>query len=96
MVIADTAIPGGHETVRMIKESGGEATFTKTDVRISAEVESTVLETVKIYGSLDCAFSNAGIAGWLGRRPVNITGEMEGWDDVVNTNTKGGMAMHEI
>ena len=89
VVVADIAVQGGHETVRMIKESGGEATFIKTDVRISAEVESTVSETFKIYGSLDCAFNNAGIAGWLDRKPVNITEEIEEWDDVVNTNMKG-------
>ena len=36
VVIADIAVTGGNETVRLIKEAGGEATFIKTDVRISA------------------------------------------------------------
>ena len=89
VVIADIDVPGGHETVRLIKESDGEATFIKTDIRIAAEVETMVSETVKIYGSLDCAFNNAGIAGWLERQPTNITEEIEEWDDVVNTCMKG-------
>ena len=89
VVIADIDIPGGHETVRLIKESGGEATFIKTDVRIAAEVEAMVSETVRIYGSLDCALNNAGIAGLPEEEPDNITEEVEEWDDVINTCLKG-------
>ena len=89
VVIADIDVPGGHETVRLIKEAGGEATFIKTDVRVSAEVEAGISETVKIYGSLDCAFNNAGISGLYPTKPADINEEIERWDDVVNTCLKG-------
>ncbi|HEY64450.1 MAG TPA: SDR family NAD(P)-dependent oxidoreductase, partial [Caldilineae bacterium] len=39
LVIADIAVEGGEETVRMIKEAGGDAIFVQTDVRRAEEVE---------------------------------------------------------
>ena len=89
VVIADINVSEGHETVSLIKEAGGEATFIETDVRFSDEIEATVSETVKIYGSLDCAFNNAGIAGWLGFEHETVDEEIDEWDDVFNTNLKG-------
>lgn len=61
VVSTDANIKGAEETVRMIKESGGEATFIKCDVSNASEVEEMVSKTVEIYGSLDYAFNNAGI-----------------------------------
>lgn len=61
VVSTDANIKGAEETVRMIKESGGEATFIKCDVSNAREVEEMVSKTVEIYGSLDYAFNNAGI-----------------------------------
>ena len=40
VVVADIAVAGGEETVRLIKEDGGEAVFIKTDVSRESEVES--------------------------------------------------------
>ena len=46
-------IEGGHETVRLISEAGGEATFVKCDVSKETDVEAMVTKTVELYGSLD-------------------------------------------
>jgi NAD(P)-dependent dehydrogenase (short-subunit alcohol dehydrogenase family) len=43
-------IEGGHETVRLIKEAGGEAAFVKCDVSNESDVEAMVAETVELYG----------------------------------------------
>ena len=53
-VVSDVDIEGGNETVQIIKNSGGQATFIKADVTASDEVEALVLNTVKTYGPLTC------------------------------------------
>jgi NAD(P)-dependent dehydrogenase (short-subunit alcohol dehydrogenase family) len=53
----------GKETVRLIKEAGGEGLFIRTDVSKEADVKAMVEGTVKAYGHLDYAFNNAGIEG---------------------------------
>jgi NAD(P)-dependent dehydrogenase (short-subunit alcohol dehydrogenase family) len=54
-------IEGGNETVRLIREAGGEATFLKCDVSSESDVEAMVSKTVELYGSLDFAYNNAGV-----------------------------------
>ena len=61
VVIADIDVKRGEETLRRIKEAGGDAIFVKTDVSSEADVEALVKKTVQTYGKLDCAFNNAGI-----------------------------------
>ena len=51
------------ETVRLVKEAGGEAFFVRTDVSRSSEVQEMVARTVERYGGLNYAFNNAGIEG---------------------------------
>jgi NAD(P)-dependent dehydrogenase (short-subunit alcohol dehydrogenase family) len=58
----------GEETVRMIAEEGGAASFVKADVSKAADVEALVARTVDLHGRLDIAFNNAGVfygAGFL-------------------------------
>ncbi|MFN6526143.1 SDR family oxidoreductase [Nostoc sp. ChiSLP03a] len=87
VVVASRRLVESEETVRLIKEIGGEAIFVKTDVSNAAEVEALVDKTVKTYGRLDCACNNAGIGG----NPGLITDDMseEDWDRLVNVNLKG-------
>jgi NAD(P)-dependent dehydrogenase (short-subunit alcohol dehydrogenase family) len=61
---------GGRETVRLIREAGGEATFVKCDVSKESDVETTVEKTVELYGSLDFAYNNAGVGPDGVRIPV--------------------------
>ena len=68
VLIADINIEGGNETVKMIKQDGGEATFFRADIRKTADVEAMVNKVVETYGRLDCAFNNAGIGGENRRR----------------------------
>ena len=62
---ADIVVEGGEETVRMVKEAGGEAFFIKVDVSNAADVEAMVNAVVDTYGRIDCAYNNAGIEGRL-------------------------------
>ena len=65
VAVADIVVEGGEETVRMVKEAGGEAFFIKVDVANAAEVEAMVNAVVDTYGRIDCAYNNAGIEGRL-------------------------------
>jgi NAD(P)-dependent dehydrogenase (short-subunit alcohol dehydrogenase family) len=78
---------GGQQTVHMIWENGGDATFIQVDVSRATEVEAMVSATVETYGRLDCAHNNAGI----GSRPRVRLHELseEGWDQVMSINLKG-------
>ncbi len=86
VVVADILIEEGQETVRLIREGGGEATFVKCDVSRSEEVRALVDQTVKTYGRLDCAFNNAGIEGTVSSTPDCTE---ENWDSIMATNLKG-------
>ena len=61
VVIAARRDKEGEETLRLVKESGGEGIFVKTDVSNEDSVEALVEKTVKRYGRLDYAFNNAGV-----------------------------------
>src|SRR5712692_6608049 len=86
LVIADMNEEGGQQTVHIIKENGGEATFVQVDVSRATAVEAMISTTVETYGRLDCAHNNAGI----GSRPRVLLHELpeEGWDRVISINLK--------
>ncbi len=65
VAVADIVVEGGEETVRMVKEAGGEAFFIKVDVSNATDVEAMVNTVVDTYGRIDCAYNNAGIEGRL-------------------------------
>ena len=65
VAVADIAVAGGEETVRMITEAGGEAIFVRCDVSRAEEVEAMVNRVIEAYGRLDWAFNNAGVEGAL-------------------------------
>jgi NAD(P)-dependent dehydrogenase (short-subunit alcohol dehydrogenase family) len=60
VVIGDVD-PKGEETVEVIKGEKGEATFVRTDVSNSKQVQNLVAAALKTYGGLHCAFNNAGV-----------------------------------
>lgn len=86
VVIADVNIEGSRETVQMIESAGGDACFIKCDVSNAGEVELMVAKTVEMYGSLDCAFNNAGIEGTL----ASIADcSLDIWNRVIGVNLTG-------
>jgi NAD(P)-dependent dehydrogenase (short-subunit alcohol dehydrogenase family) len=74
------------ETVKLIEDGGGTATFIETDVVSDAQVKNLVDTAVGTYGRLDAAFNNAGILP-----PTAPLVEMteEQWDQVVDVDLKG-------
>ena len=49
------------DTANLIRQSGAECLFVRSDVSSEAEVKALIQKTVEYYGRLDCAFNNAGI-----------------------------------
>ncbi len=83
VVVSDISVEGDQETVRLVKEAGGEATFIWCDVTLPEEIEALVRSTVETYGSLDCAVNNAGIEG---ASADTIDYPLEVWNKVLNVN----------
>jgi NAD(P)-dependent dehydrogenase (short-subunit alcohol dehydrogenase family) len=65
VVVADIDEDGGRETVALVEASGGRSSFVATDVSVKADVERMVGHAVDVYGGLDCALNNAGLAAPL-------------------------------
>ena len=76
----------GEETVRLIKESGGDAIFTKVDVTRAADLQNAVKAAIGKYGKLDIMFNNAGTPG-PGKTLADITEEE--WHKVISVNLTG-------
>ena len=63
VVVADLNVEGGEETVQLITEAGGQAVLVHADVSDASGAEAMVEQAIRAFGSLDCAFNNAGISG---------------------------------
>jgi NAD(P)-dependent dehydrogenase (short-subunit alcohol dehydrogenase family) len=61
VVVVDIQREASEETVRLIKDAGGDATFVRADVSNSSDVQAMVRAAVDTYGGLDCALNNAAI-----------------------------------
>jgi len=60
---------GGEETVTLIKGAGGAAEFAPCDVTLAVDVEALVDRAVDVFGRLDYAVNNAGVANAI-RTPL--------------------------
>jgi NAD(P)-dependent dehydrogenase (short-subunit alcohol dehydrogenase family) len=88
LVVADMNADGGHQTVHMITENGGEAIFVRTDVSQAVEVQALISKAVETYGRLDCVHNNAGIASG-GQRAFTADYPEERWHQVIAVNLTG-------
>jgi NAD(P)-dependent dehydrogenase (short-subunit alcohol dehydrogenase family) len=86
VVIADRNVQRGEETVSIIRDAGGTATFRRTDVSVAAETQALVDYTMTTYGRLNVAFNNAGIEGDV--KPLADQTEAN-FDAVMDINVKG-------
>lgn len=63
VVIGNRNVERGDEVVKSIQESGGDASFLRTDVESEEDIKALVEHAVATYGRIDMAFNNAGIEG---------------------------------
>lgn len=86
VVAASRRIDEGEETIKLVKEAGGDGLFVQTDVSKEADVQRLVEKTIAHYGRLDFACNNAGIE----QSPTPLSDQTEAiFDEVMNINVKG-------
>lgn len=91
VAVADVTLDMAQETVAEINAAGGQAIALAADVTDDAAVAAMVRATVVAFGSLDCAFNNAGIApkaaGAAQQKIADIA--PEAWDRLIDVNLTG-------
>ena len=85
VVVANRTAATGEETVRLIREAGGEARFIPTDVTREAQAGRLIEQTLEAYGRLDILCNNAGVG--LVRPLAEST--LQEWHYVLDTNLTG-------
>ena len=91
VAVADIMQDAAQRTVTEIKAMGGEALAIACDVTDDDAVKAMIAATVDAFGSLDCAFNNAGIAPYQ----VNAGGQKiadvapEAWRRLIDVNLTG-------
>jgi NAD(P)-dependent dehydrogenase (short-subunit alcohol dehydrogenase family) len=91
LAVADVVSEAASETVALVNKEGGQAIALSGDVTDSVAVKAMVDAVVMTYGRIDCAFNNAGIAGYQ----VNASGKKthewadESFDRMIAVNLKG-------
>lgn len=86
LAAADIDSNKGQETVKEIREAGGEAIFIRVDVTKVIDIERMIKETVQTYSKLNILFNNAGSPS-----PYYLEGvDEDAWQRTVDVNLKGG------
>lgn len=76
----------GEETAKLIRDTGAECLFVRSDVSSETEVQALVEKTIATYGRLDCAFNNAAIESPF--KPLHEH-SIEHFDELILINVRG-------
>lgn len=87
VMVADMNIDGAEETVKMIKDAGGEATAIQVDISSSDSVKAMVKASIDTYGKLNHCANNAGILGTM--EPLTADYDDDTFDKVIAVNLTG-------
>ena len=87
IVVAEFDEEAGEETVRLVREAGGKASFVKTDVSDEASAARMVKHATEIYGRVDVLYNNAGIMPEADHSVVDT--DVATWDKVMAVNVRG-------
>ncbi|MBV9861962.1 MAG: SDR family NAD(P)-dependent oxidoreductase, partial [Alphaproteobacteria bacterium] len=91
LAIADAAEAASAETVAQVNAGGGQALSITLDVTDAQAVAAMVERVVATYGRIDCAFNNAGIAGFQVDAAGQKTADWSetAFDRMIAVNLKG-------
>jgi NAD(P)-dependent dehydrogenase (short-subunit alcohol dehydrogenase family) len=91
IAVADLMAEAARETVALVNAAGGQAISLSGDMSRDADVHAMIKAVVGAHGRLDCAFNNAGIAGWQVDAAGKKTADWseEAFDRMIAVNLKG-------
>ncbi len=89
VVVCGRRKEGLDQTVRAIREAGGDGQAVQADVSIESEVDRLVKQVYNLHGSIDYLVNNAGIDGGAAIHEHSI----EEWDRVMAINLRGPFLM---
>jgi NAD(P)-dependent dehydrogenase (short-subunit alcohol dehydrogenase family) len=87
IVAAEFGEAAGEETVRLVRDAGGEATFVKTDVSNEADAKAMVDHAISTFGRLDVLYNNAGVMPEADHSVIDT--DVATWDQVMAVNVRG-------
>jgi len=86
VVAADVNQKGIDETLRLLRDAGGNGIGVRCDVAQQVQVDAMVASTLKAFGRLDCAFNNAGVEGTPAATADCTT---DNWNRTIGINLSG-------
>ena len=91
VAVADAVVAAAQETVAAVNAAGGQAMSLSGDVTDSSQVQAMIGAVVSAYGRIDCAFNNAGIAGYQVDAAGKKTHEWsdDSFDRMIAVNLRG-------
>jgi NAD(P)-dependent dehydrogenase (short-subunit alcohol dehydrogenase family) len=87
VVVAESSEPAGNETVRLVTEAGGVASFVQADVSREASARAMVDHAMDTYGRLDVLYNNAGVMPEADHSVIDT--DADTWDLVMAVNVRG-------
>jgi NAD(P)-dependent dehydrogenase (short-subunit alcohol dehydrogenase family) len=87
VVVAEFAEAPGEETVKLVKDAGGDATFVRADVADEASAKGMVDHAVATYGRVDVLYNNAGVMPEADHSVIDT--DVATWDQVMAVNVRG-------
>src|SRR5688500_18615827 len=87
VVVAEFGESPGRETVDLVEQGGGQATFVKTDVSDEASAKGMVDHAVATYGRVDVLYNNAGVMPEADHSVIDT--DVAVWDQVMAVNVRG-------
>lgn len=88
IVAADINLTGAEETVKLLREKGGDGWAIKVDVTNESDVQAMAAEAVAKFGGIDILLNNAAVYYGLQRKPFYEIDAAE-FDKVLAVNIKG-------
>ncbi len=87
VVVAEYAEGPGEETVALVTQAGGEATFVRADVSNEDSARSMIEHAVRTFGRVDVLYNNAGIMPEADHSVIDT--DVATWDQVMAVNVRG-------
>ncbi len=85
VIVNDISVENGEQTVALIKDNGGQASFFHADVTNPESVQRLTEYVIREYDHIDILFNNVGMSN-VGRLDEV---EPDVWDKVMSVNVKG-------